>query len=174
MRTERGVALPCSSQEDLARLNIVDMVSQHQPVHALQAVVGVQLFSQGPALRQQFWIAAAAVLLDPVLDDLPRLLGGAAVQDVGYVKATLPVILVQAGDAAPMKARDGTTLMNYVARPVGDGPFCIVMERTPYLRTGDGPLLAVSLLLGLAAWLGSRKPELTRPLEPGSVLDGAA
>ena len=46
--------------------------------------------------------------------------------------------------------------------------------RTPYLRTGDGPLLAVSLLLGLAAWLGSRKPELTRPLEPGSVLNGAA
>ena len=31
--------------------------------------------------------------------------GGAAVQDVGYVKATLPVILVQAGDAGPMKAR---------------------------------------------------------------------
>ncbi len=31
--------------------------------------------------------------------------GGAAIQDLGYVKATLPVILVQAGDAAPMKAR---------------------------------------------------------------------
>src|SRR5205807_7559787 len=26
MRTERGVALPCSGQEDLARLDIVDMV----------------------------------------------------------------------------------------------------------------------------------------------------
>jgi len=31
--------------------------------------------------------------------------GGAAFQDVGYVKGTLPVILVQLGDAAPMKAR---------------------------------------------------------------------
>ena len=31
--------------------------------------------------------------------------GGAAIQDVGYVKGTLPVILVQLGDAAPMKAR---------------------------------------------------------------------
>lgn len=33
-----------------------------------------------------------------------------------------------------MKARDGTTLMNYVARPVGAGPFGVVLERTPYLR----------------------------------------
>ena len=37
--------------------------------------------------------------------------------------------------AVPMTARDGTTLMNYVARPVGEGPFGVVMERTPYLRT---------------------------------------
>ena len=33
-----------------------------------------------------------------------------------------------------MNARDGTTLMNYVARPVGAGPFGVVLERTPYLR----------------------------------------
>jgi hypothetical protein len=37
--------------------------------------------------------------------------------------------------AVPMKARDGTTLMSFVGRPVGPGPFGIVMERTPYLRT---------------------------------------
>jgi putative CocE/NonD family hydrolase len=37
--------------------------------------------------------------------------------------------------AMPMKARDGVTLMSYVARPVGAGPFAVVMERTPYLRT---------------------------------------
>jgi hypothetical protein len=36
--------------------------------------------------------------------------------------------------AVPMQARDGTTLMNFVGRPVGDGPFPVVMERTPYLR----------------------------------------
>ena len=36
--------------------------------------------------------------------------------------------------AVPMKARDGTTLMSFVAMPVGDGPFGVVMERTPYLR----------------------------------------
>jgi uncharacterized protein len=38
--------------------------------------------------------------------------------------------------AVPMPTRDGTVLMNFVGRPVGDGPFGVVMERTPYLR-GD-------------------------------------
>jgi hypothetical protein len=43
--------------------------------------------------------------------------------------------------AVPMTARDGTTLMSFVARPLdgageaADGPFGVVMERTPYLRT---------------------------------------
>ena len=37
--------------------------------------------------------------------------------------------------AVPMKARDGVTLMSYVARPVGNGPFGVVMERTLLLRT---------------------------------------
>ncbi|MEP7346051.1 MAG: CocE/NonD family hydrolase [Gemmatimonadaceae bacterium] len=36
--------------------------------------------------------------------------------------------------AVPMRARDGTRLMSFVGRPVGDGPFGVVMERTPYLR----------------------------------------
>jgi len=36
--------------------------------------------------------------------------------------------------AVPMSARDGTTLMGFVGRPVGEGPFPVVMERTPYLR----------------------------------------
>ncbi len=40
--------------------------------------------------------------------------------------------------AVPMKARDGVTLMSYVAHPVGDGPFGVVMERTPYLRFDRG------------------------------------
>jgi uncharacterized protein len=34
----------------------------------------------------------------------------------------------------PMRARDGTLLMNFVATPSGTGPFGVVMERTPYLR----------------------------------------
>jgi len=36
--------------------------------------------------------------------------------------------------AVPMKARDGTVLMNFVGTPSGEGPFGVVMERTPYLR----------------------------------------
>ncbi len=36
--------------------------------------------------------------------------------------------------AVPMKARDGTVLMNFVGTPSGAGPFGVVMERTPYLR----------------------------------------
>ena len=46
-----------------------------------------------------------------------------------------PTYQVTIDPAVPMTARDGTTLMSYVARPVGDGPFGVVLERTPYLRT---------------------------------------
>ena len=46
-----------------------------------------------------------------------------------------PTFQITVDAAVPMTARDGTTLMNYVARPVGDGPFGVVLERTPYLRT---------------------------------------
>jgi uncharacterized protein len=45
-----------------------------------------------------------------------------------------PTFKVTVDPAVPMTARDGTSLMNYVARPVGDGPFGVVLERTPYLR----------------------------------------
>jgi uncharacterized protein len=37
--------------------------------------------------------------------------------------------------AVPMRARDGVVLMSYVARPVGRGPFPVVLSRTPYGRT---------------------------------------
>jgi putative CocE/NonD family hydrolase len=47
-----------------------------------------------------------------------------------------PKFEVSIDPAMPMKARDGVVLMNYVARPLGPGgPFPVVMERTPYLRT---------------------------------------
>ncbi|MDH5589955.1 MAG: CocE/NonD family hydrolase, partial [Gemmatimonadota bacterium] len=41
---------------------------------------------------------------------------------------------VEIDPSVPMTARDGTVLMSFVARPVGEGPFGVVMERTPYLR----------------------------------------
>jgi uncharacterized protein len=33
-----------------------------------------------------------------------------------------------------MKTRDGAKLVNYIARPVGKGPFGVVLQRTPYTR----------------------------------------
>ncbi|HEY4306040.1 MAG TPA: CocE/NonD family hydrolase [Gemmatimonadaceae bacterium] len=33
-----------------------------------------------------------------------------------------------------MKTRDGAKLASYIARPVGNGPFGVVMQRTPYTR----------------------------------------
>ncbi len=33
-----------------------------------------------------------------------------------------------------MKTRDGARLANYIARPVGNGPFGVVLQRTPYTR----------------------------------------
>jgi putative CocE/NonD family hydrolase len=47
--------------------------------------------------------------------------------------------------AVPMRARDGTTLMSLVERPAGDGPFPVVLSRTPYGRrggVGDGRFFA--------------------------------
>jgi len=46
-----------------------------------------------------------------------------------------PTFQIAVDPAVPMTARDHITLMNYVARPVGPGPFGVVLERTPYLRT---------------------------------------
>ncbi|HMA41024.1 MAG TPA: CocE/NonD family hydrolase, partial [Gemmatimonadales bacterium] len=38
-----------------------------------------------------------------------------------------------------MPTRDGARLATYIARPVGDGPFGVVMQRTPYRRVLHGP-----------------------------------
>jgi len=38
-----------------------------------------------------------------------------------------------------MPTRDGARLATYVARPVGDGPFGVVMQRSPYRRVLHGP-----------------------------------
>ena len=47
--------------------------------------------------------------------------------------------------AVPMHARDGTLLMSLVVRPAGDGPFPVILERTPYGRrqgASDGRFFA--------------------------------
>lgn len=67
--------------------------------------------------------------------------------------ASEPRYRVRIDSAVPMKTRDGTTLMSLVARPIGDGPFPVVMERTPYLRLNYG---------GLAEYWASRGYILVR------------
>ncbi len=41
---------------------------------------------------------------------------------------------VSVDTAVPMRTRDSTVLMSVVVRPVGDGPFPIILDRTPYGR----------------------------------------
>jgi putative CocE/NonD family hydrolase len=77
--------------------------------------------------------------------------GGQAIQRIWFVRRDDPPVYepyfplwagtvsdstyaVEIDPAVPMTARDGTTLMSFVGRPVGEGPFGVVMERTPYLR----------------------------------------
>jgi len=38
-----------------------------------------------------------------------------------------------------MPTRDGARLATFIARPVGNGPFGVVMQRTPYRRVNHGP-----------------------------------
>jgi hypothetical protein len=106
----------------------------------------------GDSLRMEFAEGAAlrgVVRGDTVVGHLVR--GGEPVDRVWLVRRTEPPVWepyyplwngpvsdstyrVTIDPAVPMSARDGTTLMNFVGRPTGDGPFPVVMERTPYLR----------------------------------------
>ncbi|MDP2956669.1 MAG: CocE/NonD family hydrolase [Longimicrobiales bacterium] len=116
----------------------------------LETVVGIAVtgdslvldFASGAALRAQ-------VLGDTIAGVLVR--GGAPADRVWLVRRSTPpayepyhplwpgqvsdsMYPVEIDPAVPMTARDGTTLMSFVARPAGQGPFPVVMERTPYLR----------------------------------------
>lgn len=44
---------------------------------------------------------------------------------------------VSVDTAMAMRTRDGVALMNMVVRPVGDGPFPVLLNRTPYGRLGS-------------------------------------
>jgi putative CocE/NonD family hydrolase len=99
-------------------------------------------FASGTGIR-------ARVMADTIAGRLFQ--GGEPIQRVWFVRRENPpvyepyfplwpgpmsdsIYAVEIDPALPMEARDGTVLMNFVARPVGDGPFGVVMERTPYLR----------------------------------------
>ena len=59
-----------------------------------------------------------------------------------------------------MPARDGAKLETYIVRPVGPGPFGVVMQRSPYRATNPGPGTLVGfarLHLRGAAGAGTRQ-----------------
>ena len=84
-------------------------------------VAGVLVRDGAPADR--VWLVRRSSL--PAYEPYYPLWGG-EVSDSTYAVTIDP--------AVPMTARDGTILMNFVGRPMGQGPFGVVMERTPYLR----------------------------------------
>ncbi len=80
------------------------------------------IFQNGDAVQRLWFVRRNA---PPVYEPYYPLWDG-PVSDSTYA--------VEIDPAVPMRARDGITLMNFVGRPIGDGPFGVVMERTPYLR----------------------------------------
>ena len=80
--------------------------------------------------------------------------GGRAADVIRMVRRAVPTPIVQplvlwpgpysdssftltTDTAVTMRARDGTMLMNLVMRPAGEGPFPVVLVRTPYGRRGQ-------------------------------------
>jgi putative CocE/NonD family hydrolase len=85
------------------------------------SIVGRLLEEQTP--QQRVWLVRRAT--PPLFEPPYRLWPGAVSEST---------LAVRFDTAVAMRARDGTTLMNFVARPVGAGPFPVVLERTPYGR----------------------------------------
>lgn len=80
-------------------------------------------YYRGESPTQRVWFVRRHS--PPEYEPFYRLWPG-AVSDSGFAVIIDP--------AVPMEARDGTVLMNFVGRPSGEGPWGVVMERTPYLR----------------------------------------
>src|SRR4051812_21211077 len=62
-------------------------------------------------------------------------------------RARQPEVVMKGGSfqvsverGVPARMRDGTTLYADVYRPLGDGPFPVVLMRTPYDRTDGGSI----------------------------------
>ena len=81
-----------------------------------------KVYADGEAIQRMWFVRRST---PPVYEPYYPLWSG-PISDSTYA--------VEIDPAVPMTARDGTTLMNFVGRPVGEGPFGVVMERTPYLR----------------------------------------
>jgi len=85
-------------------------------------VTGVVLSSGKPAGRRIRLVRRAT----PFVVEKQFLLWPGAVSDSQYA--------ITEDTAVFMKTRDGARLVSYIARPVGNGPFGVVLQRTPYTR----------------------------------------
>ena len=85
-------------------------------------LVGVVLADARPAGRRIRLVRRAT----PFVVERPYALWPGTVSDSQYA--------VTEDTAVFMTTRDGARLVSYVARPVGNGPFGVVLQRTPYTR----------------------------------------
>jgi len=85
-------------------------------------LTGVVLNSGKPAGRRIRLVHRAT----PFAVEKQYLLWPGAVSDSQYAIAEDTAVF--------MKTRDGARLVSYIARPVGNGPFGVVLQRTPYTR----------------------------------------
>lgn len=85
-------------------------------------LTGVMLANGKPSGRRIRLVRRAR----PFVAEQPYLLWPGAVSDSQYAVTEDTLVF--------MKTRDGAKLASYVARPVGKGPFGVVMQRTPYTR----------------------------------------
>src|ERR1035437_5714839 len=57
-------------------------------------------------------------------------------QGAAPTAASLNDVVIERG--VPMKTRDGVTLPADIYRPAGDGPFPVLLQRTPYDKNNAG------------------------------------
>src|SRR5205823_5921591 len=90
MWTQGSIPLPGARQQYLARLDVVYVVRQHQPVHALQACPRIEALAQGTALSQQLGVAMTAILADPLFDQVPGMLHRSALEQQAVLPPEMP------------------------------------------------------------------------------------
>jgi hypothetical protein len=83
---------------------------------------GILLANGKPTGRRMRLVRRAT----PFVTEQPYLLWPGAVSDSQYAVTEDTLVF--------MKTRDGAKLASYIARPVGKGPFGVVLQRTPYTR----------------------------------------
>jgi putative CocE/NonD family hydrolase len=81
------------------------------------------MFASGKAAGRRFRLVRRTT---PFVVEQQYPLWPGAVSDSQYA--------VSEDTAVFMKTRDGARLVSYIARPVGNGPFGVVLQRTPYTR----------------------------------------